>query len=212
MSSFISRFGAYAQKVGMSRIVLDKKAIAITLLKVPKSHLIEKKECQEYSVLKLGVQTGKKNINKPQKVELEKNNKVICDLVKEFRVTKQEASEVNEELGMEWIKINMFLDVQSRSTGKGFAGVMKRWGFKGGPASHGASLFHRGSGSIGTRDSLFKNKKMAGRLGNDLTKVQNQKVVYKDEELGVIGIAGSVPGKKGAWVRITKALKKAEVL
>ena len=213
MSSFISRFGAYAQKVGMSRIFVEKKAVAITLLKVPTSYLIEKKETEEFSVLKLGVQTGKKlkNINKPRTVELQKLNKPVCDLIKEFKVSKEEADAITESFKMDWLEEGVFLDVQSKSIGKGFAGVMKRWHFKGGPASHGSSLFHRGRGSIGTRDKLFKKVKMAGRLGQNLTTIQSQKILYKDEELGLIGIAGTVPGKTGVWVKLSKAIKKAGV-
>jgi large subunit ribosomal protein L3 len=207
-SNHVSRFGVLAQKLGMSRIFLERKAVAITLLKVPTSHVLEKKACDGFSVMKLGVTEAKGKVKKPQAKECEKNNKPICSLVKEFRISHEEAQKLEEQVGQEWIDLGSFVDVSSKSVGKGFAGAMKRWNFSGGPASHGASLSHRSIGSTGTRDKIFKNRKMPGRMGHENVTVQSQKIVYKDEESGIIGLLGSVPGKKGTWVKVVRAIKK----
>ncbi len=210
MSGFISRFGVYAQKVGMSRIFIDKRAVAITLLKVPASHVLEKKDQDEYSVMTLGVVDFKAKVKKPQAKHLERMNKPICPLVKEFRITKAEAEALGETIQLDWIDVGAIIDVRSKNIGKGFAGAMKMWNFSGSKASHGASLSHRSIGSTGTRDKIFKNRKMPGRMGQEFVTIQNQKVVYKDNDLSVIGILGSVPGKKGTWVRVCKAIKGSE--
>lgn len=211
MSAFVSRFGMMAQKVGMSRIFLEKKAVAITLLKLPENHVLEKKQCDGYSVLKIGVTDYKGKVKQPQAKHFERQNLPQCTLMKEFRVTDAEATAAAEKIDANWINVGCLIDIQSKSIGKGFAGVMKKWHFRGGSASHGTSLFHRGVGSTGTRDKIFKNRKMPGRMGQDTITIQGQKVVFKDDELGVIGLLGSVPGKKGTWVRVTKAMKGSGV-
>jgi len=206
--SFISRFGMYAQKVGMSRIFLEKRMVAITLLKVAKSHVVAKKDCEEFSVVTLGIADEVKGkVNKPQAKHFERMNLPMCKLIREFRVTKAEADAIGAEVGSEWINVGCLIDVQSKSVGKGFAGGMKLWNFSGSKASHGASLSHRSIGSTGTRDKIFKQRKMPGRMGQETITIQGQQVVYKDEELGLIGVLGSVPGKTGTWVRVSKAIK-----
>ena len=205
-----SKFGVFAQKLGMSRMFLEnKKAVAVTLLKVPTSHVLEKKQCDGYSVMKLGISECKGKVNKPQSQHFERMNLPICKKVKEFRITDEEAGNVGETVGTEWIEIGAFVDITGKNIGKGFAGAMKLWNFRGAKASHGASLSHRAIGSTGTRDKIFKQRKMPGRMGQENITIQSQKIVYKDEEQGVIGLLGSVPGKKGTWVRVFKAMKKS---
>lgn len=210
MSEFVSRFGVYAQKVGMSRIFIDKKVVAITLLKVPTSHVLDKKDMGEYSVMKLGIEDYKAKIKKPQAKHLERMNQPLCPFVKEFRITHEEAQNLSNIVQLDWVDIGSIVDVRSKNIGKGFAGGMKLWNFSGSKASHGASLSHRSIGSTGTRDKIFKNRKMPGRMGQEFITIQNQKIVYKDNDLSVIGILGSVPGKKGTWVRVCKAIKGSE--
>lgn len=211
MSAFVSRFGMLAQKVGMSRIFIDKRALAITLLKVPASYIIEKKVCDGYSVMKIGTIERKGKIKRPQAKELARKNLPACTLMQEFRITKEEAAALSDQVGMDWLNTGCLVDVRSKSVGKGFAGCMKLWNFSGAPASHGTSLAHRAVGSTGTRDKIFKNRKMPGRMGHENITIQGQKIVYKDEALGLIGLLGSVPGKQGTWVRITKAIKGSGV-
>lgn len=200
-----TKFGTFAQKVGMSRLFMeDKRVIAITLLKVPNATVLEKKECEDHSVMKLGITEPRGKVKKPQAKHFERMNQPLCTMVKEFRITKEEQESIGETVGREWIEVGMLVDVQGKSIGKGFAGVMKLWNFSGGNASHGSSLFHRGLGSTGTRDKIFKQRKMPGRMGQETITIQKQKVVFKDDELGLIGLAGTVPGKKGTWVKVTK--------
>ncbi len=204
-----SKFGVFAQKLGMTRMFLEnKKAVAITLLKVPTAHVLEKKQCDGYSVMKLGITECKGKLNKPQSKHLERMNQPLCKKVKEFRISDQEAAQVGETVGTEWITVGDFVDITGKSTGKGFAGAMKLWNFQGSQASHGASLSHRAIGSTGTCDKIFKQRKMPGRMGQDTITIESQKIVFKDEEQGVIGLLGSVPGKKGTWVNVFKAMKK----
>jgi len=205
-----SKFGVFAQKLGMSRLFLEnKKAVAITLLKVPTAHILEKKECDGYSVMKLGITEAKGKLNKAQSKHYERMNKPLCTMVKEFRISHEEAAGLSQTVGTEWMSIGAFVDVTGKNIGKGFAGGMKLWNFQGCGASHGTSLTHRAIGSTGTREKIFKQRKMPGRMGQENVTIISQKIVYKDEEQGVIGIVGSVPGKKGTWVRIMKAMKKS---
>jgi len=204
-----SKFGVFAQKLGMSRIFLEnKKAVAITLLKVPTAHVLEKKQCDGYSVMKLGITECKGKVNKAQSKHAERTNAPLCKKIKEFRISDEEAAAIGETVGTEWIEVGSFVDITGKNIGKGFAGAMKLWNFQGAQASHGASLSHRAIGSTGTRDKIFKMRKMPGRMGQETITIQSQKIVYKDEEQGVIGLLGSVPGKKGTWVNVFKAMKK----
>jgi large subunit ribosomal protein L3 len=108
--------------------------------------------------------------------------------------------------------VGQFVDVAGTSIGKGFAGAMKRWGFKGLRASHGVSISHRSHGSTGNRQDpgkVFKGKKMAGHMGNRRVTVQNLEVVGIDEERGLVLVKGGVPGARGGYVRICDAVKRA---
>jgi len=105
-----------------------------------------------------------------------------------------------------------FVDVTGTTTGKGFAGGMKRWNFGGLRASHGVSISHRSLGSTGGRQDpgkTFKNKKMAGHLGVDRVTTQNLRVVRTDVEKGLILVEGAVPGVKGGWIRVRDAVKRS---
>lgn len=104
-----------------------------------------------------------------------------------------------------------YIDVTAPSIGKGFQGAMKRWGFKGGRASHGTSLAHRAMGSTGQRQDpgrVFKGKKMPGRMGGKSVTVQNLKIMKVDSELNVLFVKGAVPGHDMQYVRVRDALKK----
>lgn len=205
-----SRFGILAQKVGMSRIFMEDRAIPVTLLKVPGCHVLEKKEREDYVSLVLGVSEAKGKVAKPQHVQFKNAGFPDCPLVREFRVKKQEAENVGSEIKMEWLKVGNVVDVSGNSVGKGFSGPMKRWNFSGLRATHGVSLTHRSHGSTGTREKIYKGRKMAGHLGDEKVTVQSQRVVYIDDDLGLLGIAGTVPGKAGCWVKVTKAIKGFE--
>ncbi|HZJ88398.1 MAG TPA: 50S ribosomal protein L3, partial [Sphaerochaeta sp.] len=119
-------------------------------------------------------------------------------------------AKVGDVLGVDIFKDINFVDVTGTSKGKGFQGVVKRYGFGGGRASHG-SKFHRGIGGTGqsaTPGKTFKGRRMAGHMGNERTTVQNLKVVRVDEELQVLMVKGAVPGPKQSVVIVKKAIKK----
>ncbi|KAJ1928379.1 hypothetical protein IWQ60_002101 [Tieghemiomyces parasiticus] len=129
----------------------------------------------------------------------------------EFPVTEDALLPVGTSLTAAHFVPGQFVDVTGISRGKGFQGVMKRWGFKGGPASHGSSLFHRGGGSTGQRaqpGKVFKGKKMAGNMGNDQKTVQNLQVMKVDRDLNLIWVRGAVPGADKGYIRVRDSVRK----
>ncbi|WP_342262165.1 50S ribosomal protein L3 [Alphaproteobacteria bacterium endosymbiont of Tiliacea citrago] len=208
--SFQSRFGWIGQKIGMTNVMHDGKVCSVTLVKILTQHVLSKIEHNGVFTLRVGVELGKLK-TKPQIIELQKINKPLCNLVKEFRVSKEEYDSIDGSYSLDRIADEKFLDVTARSIGKGFAGAMKRWNFKGAGASHGVSLTHRAIGSIGTREKSWPNKKMAGRLGNEQVTVQSIPVIEIDQELSIVALHGSVPGKSGAVI-LRKAIKKQGVI
>jgi large subunit ribosomal protein L3 len=130
----------------------------------------------------------------------------------EFRVAADALLDVGARIGVDHFVAGQFVDVQGTSIGKGFAGAMKRWNFRGLEATHGVSISHRSHGSTGNRQDpgrTFKNKKMAGHMGHRTRTVQNLEVFGVDAERGLIMVKGGVPGPNGSWVRVTDAVKRA---
>ncbi len=130
----------------------------------------------------------------------------------EFRVGEDALLDVGAELSADHFLAGQKVDIQGHTIGKGFAGAMKRWNFGGLRASHGVSISHRSHGSTGQRQDpgkVFKGKKMAGHLGQEVVTTQNLTVVRVDAERGLILIKGAVPGHDGAYVKISDAIKKA---
>lgn len=208
--NFCSRFGWIGEKIGMTTMLIDKKVVGVTLVKIVPQNVLSKTELDDYSILKVGIERGKLKA-KPQIEEMKKMNKPLCKVVKEFKVSKEESNLVDENYTIDLIESEKFVDVTAENIGKGFAGGMKRWNFQGQPASHGASLSHRAIGSTGTRDKNWKGKKMSGRLGGETVTVQNLKVCYVDKDLNVVALHGAVPGKSGSIVLVRKAVKKQGV-
>ena len=129
--------------------------------------------------------------------------------LKEFRDFEGEVK-VGDQIGVELFEKVRFIDVTATSKGKGFQGVMKRWGFHGGRATHG-SKFHREAGGTGcctTPGHCLKNVKMPGRMGFDRVTVQNLKVVKVDPELNVLMVRGAVPGVRNCTLIVKAAVKK----
>ncbi len=129
----------------------------------------------------------------------------------EFRVDEDKLIPVGAEITADHFVVGQFVDVAGTSTGKGFAGPMKRWNFGGLRATHGVSLSHRSHGSTGNRQDpgkVFKNKKMAGHMGAERVTTLNLKVVQTDVERGLILVQGAVPGKAGGWIYVRDAIKK----
>ena len=130
--------------------------------------------------------------------------------MKEFRVENNDQFKEGNELGLEIFKDKKFLDVRSKTIGKGFAGVMKRWNFGGLRASHGVSVSHRSHGSTGQRQDpgkVFKGKKMAGHMGDKLRTMLNLEVVKSDLENNLLYLKGSIPGSKNSTVFLRESVK-----
>ena len=139
-----------------------------------------------------------------------KKNTEPKKILKEFRVENYESFKEGNELGLEIFKEKKFLDVKSKTIGKGFAGVMKRWNFGGLRASHGVSVSHRSHGSTGQRQDpgkVFKGKKMAGHMGDKNRTMLNLEIIKSDFENNLIYLKGSIPGSKNTTVFLRESVK-----
>ena len=139
-----------------------------------------------------------------------KKNAEPKKILKEFRVNNEADFKEGNEFGLEILKDKKFVDVRSKTIGKGFAGVMKRWNFGGLRASHGVSVSHRSHGSTGQRQDpgkVFKGKKMAGHMGDKFRTMMNLEIIKADEENNLIYLKGSIPGSKNATVLVKESVK-----
>ncbi len=144
---------------------------------------------------------------------MQKKNTEPKKTLKEFRVTKLDDYKEGNELGLEIFKDVKFVDIKSTTIGKGFAGVMKRYNFAGLRATHGVSVSHRSHGSTGQRQDpgkVFKNKKMAGHMGNKLRTIQNIEIIKSDNDNNLLYLKGSIPGSKNTEVLIKKSSKNVK--
>ncbi|MGX5734163.1 50S ribosomal protein L3 [Bosea thiooxidans] len=210
------RSGVIAQKVGMTRIFTDAgEHIPVTVLKLDNCQVVahRTKEKNGYVAVQLGSGTAKvKNVSKAERghfavAKVEPKRKVV-----EFRVSDDALIPVGAELTADHFVVGQFVDVSGTTTGKGFAGGMKRWNFGGLRATHGVSISHRSIGSTGGRQDpgkTFKNKKMPGHLGSERVTTQNLRVVQTDAERGLILVEGAVPGVAGGWIHVRDAVKRA---
>lgn len=206
----------YGVKAGMTR-VFDENGnhIPVTVIKVIPNLITQVKTTEKdgYNAYQVGY--GEKRealLNKPNKGILAKAG--VSQNVTNFSEIKADtvdATNLGKEVDYASFAAGSYVDVTGESKGKGFAGVMKRYNFRGGPASHG-SHFHRRVGSIGNRATpgrVFKNKKMPGHMGTDNKTVQNIVVVEVNLDKGYLLLKGSVPGAKEGFIKISKALKKS---
>ncbi|MCH8236639.1 MAG: 50S ribosomal protein L3 [Proteobacteria bacterium] len=209
------RTGLIARKLGMTRLFGDDGThVPVTVLEVGDCRVVARMTAEKngYNALQLGLGKAKvKNVSKAMRghyaqAKVEPMRKLV-----EFRVSEDALVDVGTELSAAHFVAGQFVDVSGTSIGKGFAGAMKRHGFKGLGASHGVSLNHRGLGSTGQCQDpgkVFKGKKMAGQMGNARVTTQNLEVVSTDIERSLVLVKGAVPGSKGGYVRITDAVKK----
>ncbi len=216
MSIHTRRTGLIAKKVGMSQIFdQNGAAVAVTLIEAKGNFVVgtKTKEKDGYSAVVLGFGERKASrTSKPQKGVFAKASVSPKNKVKEFRVSDSALLQPGQELSIEHFVAGQCVDIQGVNIGKGFAGVMKRHNFRGLEASHGVSVSHRSHGSTGQRQDpgrVFKGKKMAGHMGCDVVTIQNVKVVQVDTSLGLIALAGAVPGKPGSYIYISDAVKVA---
>jgi large subunit ribosomal protein L3 len=209
------RSGVIAKKVGMTRLFMeDGKQIPVTVLQLDGLQVVAQRTAEKdgYSAVQLGAGSAKaKRTSKAMRghfaaAKVEPKRKIA-----EFRVAPENLIEVGEEITANHYFEGQFVDVAGTSIGKGFAGAMKRWNFKGLRATHGVSISHRSHGSTGQCQDpgkVFKGKKMAGHMGAARVTTQNLQVVRTDADRGLIMVKGAVPGSKGGWVTIKDAVKK----
>jgi large subunit ribosomal protein L3 len=210
------RTGLLAEKLGMTRLFEDDGTHEpVTVLRVEDCEVVatRRPEREGYAAVQIGIGKAKvKNVTKPMRGHFAKANVAPKARLAEFRVSEDALLEPGTALSVEHFVVGQYVDVTGTSIGKGFAGAMKRWGFRGLRASHGVSISHRSHGSTGQRQDpgkVFKGKKMAGHMGDRRITVQNLEVVGVDKERGLVLVKGAVPGARGGYVRITDAVKRA---
>jgi large subunit ribosomal protein L3 len=209
------RTGLIARKVGMARVFDEDGAhVPVTVLHVDNVQVVGRRTLDKdgYTAVQLGIGTIKvKNLSKPQRGHFAKAKVEPKRRLVEFRVSPENMLDVGAELSAAHFIPGQRVDVTGTSIGKGFAGVIKRHGFRGLRATHGVSISHRSHGSTGNRQDpgrVFKGKKMAGHLGDRRVTTSNLTIVATDPERGLIMIKGSVPGAEGGFVLIKDAAKR----
>lgn len=210
------RTGVIAKKMGMTRLFKDDgRHVPVTVLSLEGVQVVARREMDKdgYTAVQLGAGSAKaKNVAKPQRGAFGKAEVEPKAILAEFRVDEDGLLDVGAEISADHFVAGQLVDIQGRTQGKGFAGGMKRWGFGGMRATHGVSISHRALGSTGNRQDpgrVFKNKKMAGHMGDKNRTQQNLEVVGTDVERGLIFVKGSVPGSKGGWLFVKDSVKVA---
>ena len=207
------------KKIGMTReFYKTGQSVPVTVLKIEKGRVIDVIDEQErgYKAVQLGfgnIKTSK--LSKAMKGFFAKKNTEPKKTLKEFRVEKIENYKPGNEFGLEIFKDTKFVDIRSKTIGKGFAGAMKRHNFSGLRATHGVSVSHRSHGSTGQRQDpgkVFKGKKMAGHMGDKLRTIQNIEIIKSDLDNSLLYLKGSIPGSKNTEVIVKTAVKNTSKL
>jgi large subunit ribosomal protein L3 len=209
------RSGVLAQKIGMTRLFTEAgEHVPVTVLRLGNCQVVghRTREKNGYVALQLGA--GLRKVQSTTKAD--RGHFAVAKVepkrrLAEFRVDEDGLIPIGAEITADHFVVGQYVDVTGTSTGKGWAGPMKRWNFAGLRASHGVSISHRSHGSTGGRQDpgkTFKNKKMAGHLGVERVTTLNLKVRQTDVERGLILVEGAVPGVKGGWIMVRDAVKK----
>jgi len=206
--------GLIGTKIGMTREFMKTgQSIPVTVIKVEKGRVLDiiSDDKRGYNAIKVGFFKLKNSkLTKQMKGYFAKKNTEPKKVLKEFRVQKTDQYKEGNEFGIEIFKDKKFLDVRSKTIGKGFAGVMKRWNFGGLRASHGVSVSHRSHGSTGQRQDpgrVFKGKKMAGHMGDKLRTMLNLEIIKSDLDNNLLYLRGSIPGSKNTVVYLRESIK-----
>tara|TARA_Y100000590_G_scaffold384545_1_gene456004 strand:+ start:373 stop:1149 length:777 start_codon:yes stop_codon:yes gene_type:complete len=207
--------GLIGKKVGMTREFFDSGvSVPVTVLSIEKGRILDviTKEKRGYDAIQVGFGKIKASkLTKQMKGFFTKKSTEAKKILKEFRVDNIGDYKEGNEIGIELFKDQKFVDITSKTIGKGFAGVMKRHNFSGLRATHGVSVSHRAHGSTGQNQDpgkVFKGKKMAGHMGDKLRTIQNLEIIKSDPEKNLIFVKGSVPGSKNSIVLIQKNSKR----
>ncbi len=207
--------GLLGKKIGMTRVFDNNGDVVVTtLLEVGPCKIVQIKNKQSdgYNAIQLGlIDKKEKSTTKPLMGHFKRANVTPKRFLRENRVEDVDKYQVGQELKVDIFKPGDYVDISGISKGRGFAGVVKRWGFRGGKQSHG-SRFHRAPGSIGAAASpsrVFKGKKLPGHMGNEKTTIQNLKVVEVHPDKNQMLVKGSVPGPSNGMLFIRKSVKKS---
>ena len=215
----MSEISLIGKKLGMTREFYKTGiSVPVTVLKVEKGRVIQliDNEKRGYTAVQIGFGKIKNSkLSKSMKGYFAKKNTEARKVLKEFRVKDLDQYKEGNEFGLEIFKDIKFLDVRSKTIGKGFAGAMKRHNFGGLRASHGVSISHRAHGSTGQNQDpgkVFKGKKMAGHMGDKMRSVQNLEIIKTDLDNELIYLKGSIPGSKNSEVVLKKSVKNINKL
>lgn len=207
--------GLIGKKIGMTQIFdADGRAVPVTLIEAGPCFVSQVKTVANdgYNAVQLAFDEVKpKRLSKAELGHLKTNNLPPVRTLREFRTNKLDDINAGDELNASVFEVGEYVDVIGTSKGKGFAGAMKRWNFKGGSITHGQSDRQRSPGSSGsgtTPGRVFKGKKRPGRMGNERVTSSHIRVALVDPERNLIGVHGSVPGTKGGTVVIKVARKQ----
>lgn len=208
------RTGLLAKKIGMTRVFRDDGTmVPVTVLHVENCQVTDVRTTERdgYTAVQLGAGTRKtKNLSKAVQGHLAKAKVSAKATLREFRVPADALLTVGAELSAAHFVPGQLVDVAGTTTGKGFAGGIKRHGFGGLRATHGVSVSHRSHGSTGQRQEpgrVFKGKRMAGHMGTNRITAQNLEVVAVDTDDNLVLVKGAVPGPRGMWLEIHDAVK-----
>ncbi len=206
--------GILGKKLGMAQVFdTQGRVIPVTVIEAGPCTVIQRKTAQNdgYDAVQIGFQQMRAHrVGKPMLGHFQKAGKGAFRALQEIRLEGSDPLEVGSEIKVDIFKEGDVVDVMGHTKGRGFAGVIKRWNFKGGRATHG-SMFHRAPGSIGASaypSRVIKNMKMAGHLGNERVTILNLRVVGVQPEKNLLLVRGAVPGAKNSLVYVRPAVKK----
>ena len=211
--------GLIGKKIGMTReFYKSGQSVPVTVIKFDRGRVIQllSKEKNGYNAVQIGFGKIKNSkLSKQMKGYFAKKNTEPKKVLKEFRVNSLENFKEGNEVGIEIFKDTKFVDIKSKTIGKGFAGAMKRHNFAGLRASHGVSISHRAHGSTGQNQDpgkVFKNKKMAGHMGDKIRTMQNIEIIKSDPDNNLLYLKGSIPGSKNTQVVVKESVKNVTKL
>ena len=211
--------GLIGKKIGMTReFYKSGQSVPVTVIKFDRGRVIQllSKEKNGYNAVQIGFGKIKNSkLSKQMKGYFAKKNTEPKKVLKEFRVKSLENFKEGNEVGIEIFKDTKFVDIKSKTIGKGFAGAMKRHNFAGLRASHGVSISHRAHGSTGQNQDpgkVFKNKKMAGHMGDKIRTMQNIEIIKSDPDNNLLYLKGSIPGSKNTQVVVKESVKNVRKL
>ena len=211
--------GLIGKKIGMTQKFYESgEAVPVTVLQIEPGKIVDviSKEKRGYTALLVGYGHVKSSkLSKAMKGFFAKKSLEAKKILKEYRLDDVKDYKPGSDVTLEILKDKKFVDIRSKTIGKGFAGVMKRWNFGGLRATHGVSVSHRSHGSTGQRQDpgkVFKGKKMAGHMGDKFRTTQGLEIVESDIANNLLYLRGSIPGSKNTYVEITEAVKKKNKL